>query len=69
METRQLLRKKHGIPVTPARPKAALSAIVAEMWAPTGKLDHHGTQTAPIAIAGVVDEFPPDAVNVEVVDH
>src|SRR5271168_4738943 len=69
MEACKLLREQDGIPVTPARPEAALSAVIAKVRATAGKLNYDGAQTAPIAVASVVDEFPTDPVGVEVADH
>jgi hypothetical protein len=39
------------------------------MRATTRKLNHDGTQTAPIAVAAMIDEFPTDPVGVEIADH
>ncbi len=41
-EARQFLCEKDGIAMAPPRPEAALSAIVAEVWATARELDDHG---------------------------
>ena len=64
-----LLGELHRIAMAPARPEAALAAIVAQMRAAARELHDDGAQAAPIAVARVVDQLPADAVGVEVADH
>ena len=55
--------------MTPARPETALSAVIAEMGTAARELHDHGAQSAPVAVAAMVDQLPADAVGVEIADH
>jgi hypothetical protein len=68
VEARQLPGEAHRVAMPPACPEPALAAVGAQMRAAARELHHHGAQPAPVAVAGVIDQLPADAVGVEVGD-
>ena len=56
------------VAMAPARPEAALAAVVAQMRAAARELHDDRALAAPIAVARVVDQLPADAVSVEIAD-
>ncbi len=69
MKPRDLAGKLLGIPVTPARPEAALSTVVAEVRTAARELHDDDSLTAIVAVALVVDELPAHSIGVEIIDH
>ena len=55
--------------MAPPRPEAALPAIIAQVGAAAAELDHDGAFPTPITIAAVIDQFPPDAIGIQVRDY
>src|SRR4029079_7231136 len=68
VEPGDLAGEQHGIAMTPARPEATLAAIVAQMRTAARELHDHRALAAPIAVAGMVDQLPADAIVVEIGD-
>ena len=56
------------ITMPPPGPEAALPAVVARVRAATRQLDDDSTPPAPVAVVGVIDELPADAVPVQIGD-
>src|SRR5262249_40125815 len=65
----QLSGELHRVAVPPLGPESALAAIVAQVWAAARELRDDGAPAAPVGIVLVVDQFPADAIVVEVADH
>jgi len=60
--------KADRITVPPSGPEAALAAVVAKVRAASRELNDDGAKPAPVAVVGVVDQFPADAIGVEIGD-
>ena len=69
MQPRELLGEPHRVAMAPARPEAALAAVVAEVRTAARELHHDRAHAAPVAVARMVDQLPADAVGIEVADH
>lgn len=57
------------ITVPPAGPEPALTAVGAQVRTAARELDDNGPLATPIAVSGMIDEFPANAVVIEVADH
>ncbi|MNN22770.1 hypothetical protein D3C81_1361460 [compost metagenome] len=69
MQARQFLREQYRIAMAPACPESALPAVAAQVRAAARELHHHRLASAPIGVAVVVNQFPTDAVGIEVNHH
>src|SRR6516162_8152655 len=68
VQARKLRGEFHGIAMAPAGPEPALATVIAEMRTAAGELHDHRALAAPVAVAGVIDQLPSDAVGVEIAD-
>src|ERR1035437_2014105 len=62
-------RELHWVAVPPRPPKIALTAVAAMMRTATGELHYHGATVSPIAVTGVVDQFPANPIGIQIPDH
>src|SRR5579871_6523027 len=69
MQPRDLGGERLWVAMPPARPEAALTAVIAKMRTAARELHHDGAFAAPIAIAAVVDQLPANTIVVEIADH
>src|SRR5689334_4072318 len=69
MQPGDFLCELDRIAMAPAGPEAALSAVIAVVRASARELHDDGAHSAVVAIIGVVDQFPPNAIGVEIFDH
>jgi len=66
MEAGEFSGKFDGVAMTPLPPKAVLAAVVAMMRAAARELDDDGAAFAIVSVATMIDEFPTDAIGVEI---
>ena len=66
MEAGEFGREFDRVAMTPLPPEAVLAAVVAMMRAAARELDDDGAAFAVVRVAAMIDEFPTDAIGVEI---